>query len=257
MSLIYVFASSPMEGQPVRKIADSPVSPGSSTQPFRCGPNEVVLVIGGMGPRGARAKAEEMLGLTSSAPEFRKPDAVLVTGLCGGLTPSLPEGRIVVYLQCLSTEIAKPALRCSQLITDSVVALLTPRDIRCDSVVGITSPRIATTRDERLVLARSGASAVDMESYSILDSAATAGVPAGVLRVVSDSIERDLPDFNRALNDAGALDGRKALTVALGSPIRTAKLLAANKRAMQHLAKALEVVLRSDYFARTTSRESD
>jgi hypothetical protein len=88
-----------------------------------------------------------------------------------------------------------------------------------------------------------------MESYSILDAAATAGVPAIVLRVVSDSLDRDLPDFNRALNDAGALDGRKALKVALGSPLRTVKLLSANRRAMRHLGKALEIVLPSDCFS--------
>jgi hypothetical protein len=90
---------------------------------------------------------------------------------------------------------------------------------------------------------------VDMESYSILGAAATAGVPAAVLRVVSDSMDRNLPDFNRALNDTGGLDGRKALRVALGSPLTTARLLAANRRAMQGLTKALEVVLKARCFA--------
>ena len=88
-----------------------------------------------------------------------------------------------------------------------------------------------------------------MESYSILEAAATAGVPAAVLRVVADSIDRVLPNLNRALNDDGALDGRKALRVAVGSPLRTAKLLAANKQAMQHLGKALEIVLKAQCFA--------
>ena len=255
MSLVYIFAASTMEGLPVRKIANAPAAPGSSTQPFRCGPNEVVLITGGMGPRGARIKAEIALGLTSPASEFRKPDAVLVIGLCGGLTPSLPEGRIVVYTDCLSTEAANAPLRCSQPITDWVVALLASPNIHPDRVVGITSPRIATTRDERLTLARSGATVVDMESYSIVEAATTAAVPAAILRVVSDSIDRELPDFNRALNDAGALDGRKALKVAIGSPIRTAKLLAANKRAMQRLSKALEIVLPAERFAQAASPE--
>jgi hypothetical protein len=88
-----------------------------------------------------------------------------------------------------------------------------------------------------------------MESYSILETAATAGVPAAILRVVADSLDRVLPDLNRALDDTGGLDGRKALRIALGSPVRTAKLLVANKRAMQHLTKALEIVLKSPCFA--------
>ena len=52
-----------------------------------------------------------------------------------------------------------------------------------------------------------------------------------------------------ATADAGGLDGRKALRVALGSPVRTARLLAANKRAMQRLGKALEIVLKAPCFA--------
>jgi hypothetical protein len=87
-----------------------------------------------------------------------------------------------------------------------------------------------------------------METYSILDVAAAAGIPAAVLRVVSDSINRPLPNFNRALNDTGGLDGRKALRVALGSPWRTARLLVANRRAMQELSKALEIILKADCF---------
>jgi hypothetical protein len=88
-----------------------------------------------------------------------------------------------------------------------------------------------------------------METYSILEAAATAGVPVAVLRVVADSLDRVLPNLNRALDDAGGLDGRKALRVALGSPVRTVRLLAANKRAMQRLTKALEIVLKAPCFA--------
>ena len=249
MSLVYVFAASPFEAQPVRKIANSAAAAGSSSAPLLCGPNEVLLITGGMGPRLAQRKAEVALGLTSPASASSKPDAVLVIGLCGGLTASLPEGRIVAYTDCLSTDATKPPVRCSRSITDSLVPLLASASILCERVVGVTSPRIATTRDERLSLARCGAAVVDMESYSIVEAALTAGVPAMVLRVVSDSLDRDLPDFNRALNDAGALDGRKALKVALGSPVQTAKLLAANKRAMQHLSNALEIVLPAQCFA--------
>jgi nucleoside phosphorylase len=119
--------------------------------------------------------------------------------------------------------------------------------IPCDWAVGITSPRIATTSNERAALAEFGAVVVDMESYPILSAAAKAGVPAVVLRVVSDSMDRELPDLNRALNEAGGLDGRKALKVALGSPIKTVKLLAANKRAMQRLTLALEVALQAKF----------
>jgi nucleoside phosphorylase len=160
----------------------------------------------------------------------------------------LPEGRIVAYTACRSTEATNRILPCSESILNSIETLLSSSGIHCDRAVGITSPRIATTRDERLALAMSGAAVVDMESYSILESAASAAVPTAVLRVVADSIDRVLPNLNSALNDAGALDGRKALRVALASPVRTAKLLAANRRAMRGLTKALEIVVKAPCF---------
>jgi nucleoside phosphorylase len=190
-----------------------------------------------MGPQNARGKTEKVFA-------DGKPDAALVIGLCGGLKTSVPEGTIVSYTDCLSTDPGTPPLTCCPDIVD-MVPNLKSAGIACDSVVGITSPRIATTREERVSLARSGAAVVDMETYAIMDVARSAGVSTAVLRVVADSIDRDLPDFNRALNKSGGLDRRKALTIALGSPMRTAKLIAANKRAMEYLGKALQVVLKA------------
>ena len=245
MSLIYVFAASPMEGQPVRKL----MTPSESGSPSRCGPNEVVLVISGMGPRNASRTSKDALRKAAGASPASKPDAVLVIGICGGLTASLEEGRIVTYSECRSTDASAPVLAGSDRILDAIVDRLESSAVPCERVLGLTSARIATTRRERLALADSGARVVDMESYPIIEAASTAGVPAAVLRVVADSLDRELPDFNRALDDAGGLDGRKALKVALGSPVRTARLLAANRRAMQHLTRALEVILKSPCFA--------
>ncbi len=76
-----------------------------------------------------------------------------------------------------------------------------------------------------------------------------AGMPAAIFRVVADTPDTKMPDFNRALNQDGGLDGRKALRIALASPIKTARLLAANKRAMSHLAKALQIILPADCFS--------
>jgi hypothetical protein len=74
-----LFAASEMEAQSARKITGS---------------NELVLMICGMGPGNAKAKADAVLGTGA------KPDAIVVIGLCGGLTPSLAEGTIVAYTEC-------------------------------------------------------------------------------------------------------------------------------------------------------------
>jgi nucleoside phosphorylase len=203
--------------------------------------NKIVLFEGAMGPRNAKAKAESALRGNA------KPDAILVIGLCGGLNASLDEGAIVAYDTCVSTTQANSKLACSPQITNSIFGLLlssTP----ARRVVGVTSSRIATNKGERAALAECGADVVDMESYSIMSVAREAGVQVAVLRVVSDSLDRRLPDLNRALNDSGGLDGRKALSVALRSPVATVRLLSANKRAMQRLAGPLEIVLNAPCF---------
>jgi nucleoside phosphorylase len=244
MSLLYIFAATGMEGRPVRRIG---VASDSTT--LRCGQNELVLNISGMGPANARRKAEAALNAACVSPTSSKPNAAVVIGLCGGLTASLPEGRIVAYTACRSLEDTKPLLRCSEKIVDSVIEILKASNVACERVVGITSARFATTPDQRAVLAQHGAAVVDMESYLVMETAAAVGVSAVVLRVISDSFYRKLPDLNRALKADGDLDGWKALRVALGSPVKTARLIAANKRAMQNLTEALEIVLKAPCFA--------
>src|SRR5690349_1351200 len=109
MSCTYIFAATEDEARPVRQIA-----PG----------DDVVVIISGFGPTNARNNAEEALGLRFKTLPGRRPDAVLVIGLCGGLSRSLPEGRIVVYTHCLSTDANNKSIQCSPSFVDSVVAAL-------------------------------------------------------------------------------------------------------------------------------------
>jgi hypothetical protein len=261
MPLVYVFAASKMEAQPVLVLAaqNGTSGQGSAGLIIEHGDGRFAVIITGMGTRNAEVKADAALrlaapGADGGPPLAEKPDAVLVIGLCGGLTESLPEDRIVAYTECLSTAPSKPPpLQCSHVLTEGIVRRLQQQAITVDRVIGITSPRIATTKADRLALAKSGAAAVDMESYPIVSAAARAGVPAVILRVVSDSLDTEMPDFNSALNAQGALDGRKALWIALGSPLETYGLLAANKRAMERLKPAVKLILESDCFSKIGS----
>ncbi len=258
MPLVYVFAASKMEAQPALVLAarNATSGRGPTAVIIEHGEDRFAVIITGMGMGNAEAKADAALGLATAGtggrpPLAERPDAVLVIGLCGGLTETLPEQRIVAYTECLSTGPNKaPPLQCSPLLTDGVVRRLQQQGIAIDRVIGITSPRIATTKADRLALAKSGAAAVDMESYPIVSAAARAGVPAVVLRVVSDSVDAEMPDFNRALNADGALNGPRALWIALGSPLETLRLLASNKRAMERLKPAVKLILESDCFSR-------
>jgi len=254
MSILYVFAASKMEAGPVLGATGSNSGGwlGDDT-PLRVGENEVTVRVTGMGPQAARLMAIQAFGLGTKGGSVRpvpgnKPDAVLVIGLCGGLTKSLRESQIVAYTKCLSAEPNQGPLNCSQSITDRLRQLLASHDISCEPAIGITVPRIAVGKSAKLILAQSGATVVDMESYEVLAAAAQARVPAAVLRVIADTLESKLPDLNRALSAQGSLDGCRALRILIGSPLRTAQLLAASKRAMRALGKALGIVLSADRF---------
>jgi nucleoside phosphorylase len=251
--MVYVFASSKMEAQPVLGLASKVTRSEDTPAIVEQNGNRLTMVITGMGMGNAKAKAEAALGLTGGeftgvpqAPE--KPEGVMVIGLCGGLTEALQEESIVVYADCLTAG-DLPLLRCSAAFTDAIVESLQSLGTNCNRVTGITSPRIVSGRSEKTTLATSGASVVDMESYEILSAAARAEVPAAVLRVVSDSLDANMPDFNPALDANGGLNGRKALGIALGSPLKTIRLISANKRAMGRLTPAVRGIFQSNCFS--------
>jgi hypothetical protein len=253
MPLVYVFAASKMEaGGLLRRAILSGGSPTRLAPWIRDrGANRIMLTITGMGPANAKSKAETAFRVletrANGALSLDKPDAVLVIGLCGALREALPEQQVVIYNECLSADLGKP-VRCSPVLASAIFEGLHRHGIACDPVIGITSSRMASTKNEKLALARSGASVVDMESYEILSAAERTGTPAVALRVVSDSLGASMPDFNRALNAHGGLDRRKALWIALGSPLKMLRLLAANKRAIDRLSAAVKLVLESDGF---------
>jgi len=98
MPLVYVFAASKMEAQPLLVLAARKGTPGqgSASLIIEHDDGRFAVIITGMGTRNAEAKAEATLGAAGPGarggpPLAEKPDAVLVIGLCGGLTESLRE----------------------------------------------------------------------------------------------------------------------------------------------------------------------
>jgi nucleoside phosphorylase len=253
MPLVYIFASSKMEAQPVLALAPKNAAGQQGRAVMvEVGENRFAVIITGMGTGNARIRADAVLAGDGTGPTTQKPDAIFVIGLCGGLTEEMREDRIVAYTECLSAD-KSPPLRCSPALTSAVIEILQKHRIGCDPVTGITSPRIASNRSEKLALARLGASVVDMETYQVLSAAARAGIPAAVLRVVADPLDTNIPDFNSALDANGGLIGSKAIWIALGSPLETWHLLTMNTRAMVRLAPAVKLILHSNCFSNLRS----
>src|SRR5258706_644925 len=120
-----------------------------------------ILIANGPGPR----LVERALGNKIEV------DAIISTGLCGALDPTLRVGDIV----------------------------------RGGPDVVFSTDRVAATAAEkRALFERTGARAVEMESAAVRAKAAEWGVKYDCIRVVSDTADEDMPlDFNRYRDAAG------------------------------------------------------
>lgn len=238
MSEIYLLTATEAEARAAPRRAYRVLNPGSSHE-ANCGANRVKLFVTGVGPRAAGSAMRFMTADMNRA----KPRVIVVAGTCGALAAGVQEGTIVTYAECLfagstSLESAAPDAE----LNARMERLLRKAGIEPQSVRGVTSPVVAATRGEKIRLAASGASVVDMESYVILSAARQMEIPAAVLRVVSDGVDREFPDFTRAITPEGRVKRLAAAEIASTAPLATARLMWAQRRALRKLRFALETI---------------
>jgi nucleoside phosphorylase len=247
MGIVYVFAASKMECEPVLKLINGKT--GNLISPRiragSIGPNKVVLFRTGMGPGPARTWAGAAFS-DSARHGLDSPSAAIAIGLCGSLSRNLVEGDVVIYSHCLSSELRQPPQLCSPQLTGGLINLLESSGYKCARVVGICAAKIVSTPSEKRELAELGAEVVDMESYELVRASAEARVPIAVLRVVSDSADIRMPDFNPALRPGGDFSALALARTCISNPLATAKLFASSRRAIQKLKRVLEVVLANE-----------
>jgi len=180
MSLIYIFTFSKVETDHIARLMGAAASaspPRASDRPVSGQTTSSCLhrTWGQRLPGHWRNPSSKMLPDSRTGVWQSETRCDPHFGLCGGLTADLRQNTVVAYTECLSSDGTRPPYRCSPPLTERISSLLRSKDIPCSPVVGITSPRIATTKEIRLDLARSGAQAVDMESYEILEAAMMPG----------------------------------------------------------------------------------
>jgi hypothetical protein len=108
MLVVYVFAASTLEAQPVLVLAGRNAAPAHGSTGviiIEHDGERFAAIITGMGTGNAEATADSVVGLTSggargASPLTEKPDVIPVIGLCGGLTQGLSMQRIVAYKEC-------------------------------------------------------------------------------------------------------------------------------------------------------------
>ncbi len=243
MTDLHIFAATGAEAGALKRALKTPsfgLQAKGETDQARdhCMPS---LHVTGIGPYAARKWA---LAVRDSFHSDKKPGTVIIIGACGSLSPNLPEEEVVLYRSCLSAA-REQELPCSQALIHCLSQGLATRGVTHALVKGITSGRIATTKLEKLQLAERGAEVVDMESYQILEVMTPAGVACAVLRVVSDSLDREFPDFNPALREGGEVDRLTAAMIACRSPFETVRWALSGHKAIRKLQLALCAALES------------
>lgn len=132
---------------------------------------------------------------------------LLSFGVAGGLDPELEPGTVIA-----ATGVAGPGERrwaCDAGWRDRVVAATAggPRVVAAP-MVG-SDRALLSVAEKDAMHARTGSAAADMESHSVAEAAAEAGVPFLALRAVADPRDRSIPQW---LADTIGEDGRPVFT---------------------------------------------
>jgi adenosylhomocysteine nucleosidase len=138
----------------------------------------VDFVITGMGAVNAQRVADAVISNTYSF--------CIISGFAGALKPSVKLGDIVA-----SEKVQDHASRQTEICDADLLARAVENGATRIATL-LTTDHVANTATEKNRLS-AFAEAVDMESFAILRAAHNKNVPSAVVRVISDSFDRDMP----------------------------------------------------------------
>lgn len=189
----------------------------------------VVLAANGSGPKlAAQAVEIAIRAVTGAELSSSKLEAVVSTGFCGALDPSLREGQIVIATEVLDLD-ANASFECGTVNAEVPFA----------SGVLISQDRVANNATEKQHLRQRDAVAIDMEAGGVAARAKRAGLPFYSIKVVSDRAEESFPfDLNRMRTPEGRIRRVKIVIHALTHPKSLPELLHWKRRS-KAVAKSL------------------
>ena len=195
----------------------------------------VMLAANGAGPKlAAQAVEVAVRAVTVAELSSSKLEAVVSTGYCGALDPSLRESQIVAAIEVRDLD-TNEAFECAPVTTD--------REFVSGRI--LSQNRIANSAMEKQQLKEYGALAIDMEAAGVAARTKRAGLPFYCIKVVSDRADESFP-LN--INDMRTPDGRigrvKIVVHALTHP-KLIPYLFQLKRRSEDAAKALRDFLGS------------
>jgi len=192
------------------------VHDGRTVKVFERG--DTVLVCSGIGRQAARRATEALITLWH-------PETVQSVGYAGALTPALKVGELI-----------RPAR-----ITDAGDG--SSLEISHGHGILVTASCTATSEQKRRFAEMYRADAVDMEAAAVAKGAEARGIRFSALKVISDSVDFDMPPTDRFVTSEGQFrSGRFVLFAALRPWLwGTVATLAKNsKAATRVLCRALE-----------------
>ena len=178
-----------------------------------------LLAISGMGPIAAARAAEALVAAGA--------DALLSFGLAGGLDPQLRAGAVVLPHSVLdgATGVYTTYGPWRERLAAQAAGVADAAGIVAGTLLSVAQP-LTSVAMKIQARTRSGAGAVDMESFAIAEVAARMGVKFAVARVVIDSAADALPlSVIQATGAYGDVSLLRLLAGLLGAPADLPRLM--------------------------------
>jgi hypothetical protein len=183
-------------------------------------------------PVGSRALLPFFKTLGETWTTTPKPQALLVMGVTGSLNSHYGIGQPVWVTECqlwpqgTTTELFQGDVNLSRALDTRLIETPKNPSPRFPFVKGVTTNQVIDKATEKQTLAhQSGADVVDMENVAILQFAQHHNLPAAILRVVSDTVEHDLPDLRNIYDPQGQLKPWSLAARFIQHPLAAARLI--------------------------------
>lgn len=149
----------------------------------------------------------------------KKPQKVLIMGLCGSLVPQYAVGNVVLYQSCWNLEH-------EHLNLDNSLNTMIQEILAVNLVTGLTSDRLIYQTKAKYNLSQQyPVSVVDMEGYGYIKELQQKGVSVAMLRVVSDNLSGDIPDLSKSIDENGNLNNISMAIAFIQHPIAATRLI--------------------------------
>lgn len=165
---------------------------------------------------------------------------VLLMGLGGSLSPRYKVGDVVVYKDCIK---GIETINCNFELTNWVQSQLKEAYLG----VGLTSDRVISSSQEKRHLGNLyNTDVVDMEGFAVLNLLNQAEIEVGMLRVISDDCNSDIPDLLAAFSADGSLLPIPLALSMLRQPIAAIRLIRDSLKGLRVLEEVTTILFKNN-----------